>query len=334
MFYLLYNLRIHTYSNYVKLLWLSSVIILKSFITFQFNLTIKNKLCSAGSPKNNFSRLQDHLNGSSRNVVVSSGVSSSNGTIVTIAGCEKLFVLTTSHGILQYDDGNVNLKGGQLSLETHDGKILEWLRVYFKDGLESISKSWDCCLIEIRNVPDIIPVSLSAGNDRLLSVTVQNFARIGSADHFLKGEVVVIEKEFAFIPMFTPSGASGCGLFTSDGRLVGIVQSTYDTANGIEITGDVYSAREVGTLFVKALTNSRHDPVLSRVLVCSQILEMYRDNPATIENSSDEEATVLVQERNSSHISSNGSTPDSKNVKRERTAKVIRGGEVVEVFSI
>ena len=101
---------------------------------------------------------------------------------------------------------------------------------------------------------------------------------------------------------------------------------------------DVYSVREVESPSAKALmttSSARHNnAVLSRVLVCAQILEMYRDNPATIENSSDEEATVLVQERSSSHISSNGSTPDSKNVKRERTAKVIRGGEVVEVFSI
>ena len=139
------------------------------------NLIIKNKQGSIGSP-NDLSRLQDHLNDSSRNVVVSSGVSSSNGTIVTIAGCEKLFVLTTSHGILQYVDENVHLKGGQLSLETHDGQTLEWLRVYFKDGLKSISKSWDCCLIEIKNVPNIIPVSITLSSDRLLSVTVQNFA--------------------------------------------------------------------------------------------------------------------------------------------------------------
>jgi hypothetical protein len=263
---------------------------------------------------------------------------------VTIAGCEKLFVLTTSHSVLQYVDENVHLKEGQLSLETHDGQTLEWLRVYFKDGLKSISKSWNCCLIEIKNVPNIIPVSITLSSDRLLSVTVQNFARIGSADRFLKGEVVMIENEFAFIPMFTPSGASGCGLFTSDGRLVGIFQSTHDTADGIEIPDDIYSAREIGTLFVKALTNSRHDAVLSRVLVCARILEMYRDNPATIENSSDE-ATVLMQERSPSHTisSSSASTvrkrdrsdsiPDSKSVKRERTAKVIRGGEVVEVFS-
>ena len=122
------------------------------------------------------------------------------------------------------------------------------------------------------------------------------------------------------------------------------VQSTYDTADGIEIPDDIYSAREIGTLFVKALTNSRHDDaVLSRVLVCARILEMYRDNPATIEKSSDE-ATVLMQERSPSHtISSSASTvrkrdrsdltPDSKSVKREKIAKVIRGGEVVEVFS-
>ena len=224
--------------------------------------------------------------------------------------------------------------------------------MYFKNGLNSIPNSWDCCLIEIKPVPkNIIPASIAVSrSDRLLSVSVQNFARIGSADHFLKGEVVVVENEFAFIPMFTPSGASGCGLFTRGGRLVGIVQSTYDTADGIEIEKDVYSARQIGTLFVKALTNARHEAVLSRVLVCAQILAMYSNNPAMIENISDNsETTALLQLQESRNspphtLSDSGgsfplgkrnrsnSTPDSHTVKREKTAKVIRNGEVIEVI--
>jgi hypothetical protein len=175
-----------------------------------------------------------------------------------------------------------------------------------------------------------------------LGVSVQNFVRIGSAYRFLIGEVIMAENEFAFIPMFAPSEASSCGLFTEDGRLVGIVQSTYDTANAIEISGDVYSAREVVSLFVKALlTNSRHDPVLSRVLICAQVLEMFRTNPATIENPRESEVLrgggSVQRYSTGSSIgkgSSSTSTPDSKNVARDRTANEIRDGEVVEIFTV
>ena len=71
---------------------------------------------------------------------------------MSIEGCGKLFVLTTFHGILEYYDGSVYLKGGQLSLQTHDGQSLQWVRLYFKNGLQSLTKSWDCCLIEIEEV--------------------------------------------------------------------------------------------------------------------------------------------------------------------------------------
>lgn len=152
--------------------------------------------------------------------------------------------------------------------------------------------------------------------------------------------MITVENEFAFIPMFAPAGASGCGLFTQEGRLIGIVQSTYDTADGIEIPGDLYSARQLGSLFVKALTNSRHDPVFSRVLVCARVLEMYNSNPATIENIRETEVQqgASVRTDNTEDLirndSSSNSTPDSKNAARERTAKVIRNGEVVEIFSV
>lgn len=262
-----------------------------------------------------------------RNVIVTSGVSSSNGTIVTIAESGKLFVLTTAHGILQYTGGSIDLKGGTLSLQTHDGQSLKWLRLYYKNGLKSSSKSWDCCLIEIEAVPDLIPASVTV-IEKLLSVPVQNIARIGSTYRVLKGEVIMVENEFAFIPMFAPSGALGCGLFTQEGCLMGIVQSTDDTADRIEITGDVsYSAQEVQSLLVKALTTSRQDPVLSRVLVCARVLEMFYSNPATIEN---------LRETTSRTDSSSNSMLDSKNVLKEseKNASVLRDGESVEIFGI
>ena len=81
--------------------------------------------------------------------------------------------------------------------------------------------------------------------------------------------------------------------------------------------------------------------MLSRVLICAQVLEMYHSNPATIENPRESE---VLQGGGSFHPYSTGSsiekggsstsTPDSKNVARERTAKVIRDGEVVEIFTV
>jgi hypothetical protein len=57
--------------------------------------------------------------------------------------------------------GTTYLKGGKLSLETHDGQYLKWIRLYLRNRLKSITKSWDCCLIEIEVVPDLIPVSIT-----------------------------------------------------------------------------------------------------------------------------------------------------------------------------
>eukprot|EP01036_Dinobryon_divergens_P030090 gene30090-39285_t len=159
------------------------------------------------------------------NVVISSGTSDSNGVIILIGS--QLYVLTTAHGVLEHmDDGVVQLKGGCLSLHTHaNNKVqLRWSRVLYRNGLTSfsgINRCWDCALIEILDSdPVITSWAVGKTTDTLLNEHVQNVALIDDNKHIVGGTVIEESKDFAFLPTFVISGASGCGLYDDSGFII------------------------------------------------------------------------------------------------------------------
>ena len=114
------------------------------------------------------------------NVVVSSDGSDSNGIIVEI--CSQIYVLTAAHGVLEHINGeDVRLKGGSLSLRTHGGVELNWLKILYRNGLTAFTgdnRRWDCALIEIDKVSGTSPAKGSDSRS-FLNMYVQNVALIG-----------------------------------------------------------------------------------------------------------------------------------------------------------
>ena len=88
--------------------------------------------------------------------------------------------------------------------------------------------------------------------DTLLNEHVQNVALIDEKKHIVGGIIIEESKEFAFLPTFALSGASGCGLYDDSGFIIGIVQSTTDRINGVVVPQGTYSIESLEVyLFVR-----------------------------------------------------------------------------------
>lgn len=267
------------------------------------------------------------------NVVVSSDGSDSNGIIVEI--CSQIYVLTAAHGVLEHINGeDVRLKGGSLSLRTHGGVELNWLKILYRNGLTAFTgdnRCWDCALIEIDKVSGTSPAKGSDSRS-FLNMYVQNVALIGETRHFVAGTVIAESKDFAFLPAFVKSGACGCGLYDDSGFVVGIiVQSTVDKNRGVMIEEGIYSVQTLGSLFVRSLVDSRHDPVDSTILLFSKIQELLEDNSALgcIDRSEVHDSTSATGRKRPA--ADNGSFDRST---EKRTVKIVCDGRVTSEFEV
>ena len=155
------------------------------------------------------------------------------------------------------DDGVVRLRGGCLSLHTHANKVqLNWSRILYRSGLTSFSgdnRCWDCALIEILDTASVISRwEVGKTMDTLLNEHVQNVALTDEKKHIVGGIIIEESKEFAFLPTFALSGASGCRLYDDSGFIIGIVQSTTDKINGVVVPQGTYSIESLEVyLFVR-----------------------------------------------------------------------------------
>jgi hypothetical protein len=145
---------------------------------------------------------------------------------------------------------------------------------------------------------------------------------------------------FGFLPIFVPSGSSGLGLFDEKGYVVAIILSTTDSSDGLRVKEGTYSTEDLGRLFVKSNNLDRHEPIHTRVLGYSRILDILKEG-SFVDAPADDflcSKDFLSSGGNSGALKRhkvNASSPDkNREATQVKQAEVIRDGVVVETFLI
>ena len=210
------------------------------------------------------------------NVILLCDDRSSNGCIVSINGIT--YVISTGHGVLLREDENSPIRlRGSLEIKRYDGTPITWTKLLYESREPSDKGYYDRILIEVLLPAELKPLQLSLTPS--LNMKLTNVASIAGSKTLVSGRVVTMTDHEAYIPAFTPSGASGLGLLDANGAVAGVIRATSDQHEGIDIPEGNYSVKAVGMMFMRALDDARHEPIYT-VLILSQEFSSILTSPS------------------------------------------------------
>lgn len=203
-----------------------------------------------------------------KNVLISCGGSESNGCIVKFDDDEKVFIISTAHGIFDWDSSDkIGLKG-ELDIKTFNNRQVNWKCIYkFEEDSDYFSK--DFVLIEIEPLAEITPYTISIPNT-LLNIKLRNVAKLGATEYrIVHGTIISEQDSIACTTTYFPYGSSGLGLLNEQGCIVAMVKSTSDSYLGVRLSAGTYKCAELGRYFVNSLQDSRHEAIHGKVITVS-----------------------------------------------------------------
>lgn len=144
-----------------------------------------------------------------------------------------------------------------MKIHTFNGGILQYSSVICFRSFNGHDRRYDVVLIEISSKPrGATPTGLHICS--LLDLHVTNHSIVGNERFILVGTIVKASDDFGYLPLFAASGTSGTGMLDDDNRLVGIIKTTTDTSEGIELREGVYSTGQLGRLYVSSASCNQH----------------------------------------------------------------------------